>query len=259
MADSNPRMDAANFYFIDPAAAETASPTVASATGTEMIEPIKLSLYESNNGQYCMQYDCVPANSTTQAHESYNTYDNNNINNVHYDPCSYYNTQQHHDFMNMLRTKIRNNELDKFCHICNYGFKSYPRLIRHMETKRHAIQIERFRMMNIKGNGNNTTQQLRTQQQPPLWYSSNSNCDDKHKSNVLLHDNVNLNTDTTIISTTTPTITMPVTTTTIDTLPETDIQLILDSFINELDEFDNHIDIFDDIPEYDWSGISDVL
>lgn len=40
------------------------------------------------------------------------------------------------------------DELDLFCYVCNYGFKSFPRLIRHMETKKHANQVEKYHAMN---------------------------------------------------------------------------------------------------------------
>lgn len=106
------------------------------------MEPIKLTLHETN-GQYHIEYDA----------DSYSrhNYDHTITNIMSYsNPMSYYDSLQHQEYMESLKRKILNNELDLFCHICNYGFKSFPRLIRHMETKRHAIQIERFRTMNAK-------------------------------------------------------------------------------------------------------------
>lgn len=100
------------------------------------MEPIKLSLHETNNGHYNMQYDQSNVNhSNMEMSEPHSAHIYN----------STYRT-----FLESLKKKIVDNELDMFCHICNYGFKSFPRLIRHMETKRHAIQIERFRMMKSK-------------------------------------------------------------------------------------------------------------
>lgn len=42
------------------------------------------------------------------------------------------------------------NELDLFCYVCSYGFKSFPRLIRHMETKKHANQVEKYHAINTR-------------------------------------------------------------------------------------------------------------
>lgn len=46
------------------------------------------------------------------------------------------------------QSKHVRDELDLFCYVCNYGFKSFPRLIRHMETKKHANQVEKYHAMN---------------------------------------------------------------------------------------------------------------
>lgn len=99
------------------------------------IEPIKISLHEvyNGNGELRMQYD---------DHEAL----------IQYDEAA-----RHHEYMESLKEKIRNKQLDLSCHICNYEFKSYPRLIRHMETKRHAIQIERYKAMNIPSNSTPVT------------------------------------------------------------------------------------------------------
>lgn len=107
-----------------------------------MIEPIKLTLHETN-GQYHIEYDADLLSRQNYDQTIENIISCNNS-------ISYYDSVQHQEYMESLKKKILNNELDLFCHICNYGFKSFPRLIRHMETKRHAIQIERFRTMNSK-------------------------------------------------------------------------------------------------------------
>lgn len=103
-------------------------------------EPIKLSIHEADNGHYSMQYE--PTSNM------YNNLNNNGMNmQPSYNPYSYISSPEYRQYIETLKQKILNNESDMFCHVCNYGFKSFPRLIRHMETKRHAIQIERFRSM----------------------------------------------------------------------------------------------------------------
>lgn len=54
------------------------------------------------------------------------------------------------DAIRMLQSKHVRDELDLFCYVCNYGFKSFPRLIRHMETKKHANQVEKYHSMNSR-------------------------------------------------------------------------------------------------------------
>lgn len=49
------------------------------------------------------------------------------------------------DFDEQIEKKVVRNDANLFCYICNYGFKSFPRLIRHMETKKHANQVEKCR------------------------------------------------------------------------------------------------------------------
>lgn len=46
-----------------------------------------------------------------------------------------------------LQMKNETEKIELFCYICNYGFKSFPRLIRHMETKKHANQVEKYHSM----------------------------------------------------------------------------------------------------------------
>lgn len=52
------------------------------------------------------------------------------------------------DPIKMLQRRHVRDELDLFCYVCNYGFKSFPRLIRHMETKKHANQVEKYHALN---------------------------------------------------------------------------------------------------------------
>lgn len=52
------------------------------------------------------------------------------------------------DVIKQLQIKHETEKIDLFCYVCNYGFKSFPRLIRHMETKKHAIQVEKFHNVN---------------------------------------------------------------------------------------------------------------
>lgn len=54
------------------------------------------------------------------------------------------------DPIKILQSRHVRNELDLFCYVCNYGFKSFPRLIRHMETKKHANQVEKYHAMNTR-------------------------------------------------------------------------------------------------------------
>lgn len=52
------------------------------------------------------------------------------------------------DPIKVLQRRHVRDELDLFCYVCNYGFKSFPRLIRHMETKKHANQVEKYHALN---------------------------------------------------------------------------------------------------------------
>lgn len=54
------------------------------------------------------------------------------------------------DAIKILQSRHVRDELDLFCYVCNYGFKSFPRLIRHMETKKHANQVEKYHAINAK-------------------------------------------------------------------------------------------------------------
>lgn len=59
-------------------------------------------------------------------------------------------TEFNNDFIKFLKSKHGKEEIDLFCYICNYGFKSFPRLIRHMETKKHANQVEKYHTLNMR-------------------------------------------------------------------------------------------------------------
>lgn len=54
------------------------------------------------------------------------------------------------DFDEQIEKKLVKNSVDLFCYVCNYGFKSFPRLIRHMETKKHANQVEKFQSQDFQ-------------------------------------------------------------------------------------------------------------
>lgn len=181
---------------------EPSNPIQPSSVNNPM-EPIKLSLHVANNGHYCMQYDYTNGNEL-------NGGDSDRSNN----PYAYIHSPQYRYFLESLKQKILDNELDMFCHICNYGFKSFPRLIRHMETKRHAIQIERFRLMNLKNNPHEILQQ-----------TIGTTASAINSSDASAFDNQMLSKQN-------------------DELHEESIQAILDSFINE---FNDKSDIFNDI------------
>lgn len=62
--------------------------------------------------------------------------------------CSSDGDTNENDPIKISQSRHVRDELDLFCYVCNYGFKSFPRLIRHMETKKHANQVEKYHAMN---------------------------------------------------------------------------------------------------------------
>lgn len=93
-------------------------------------EPIKISIYTSDDGQYHMKYDDYTMNGDVDAPKS------NRKSNSNKSPSI------------VKPTTETLYEIDLYCDVCNHDYKSLMSLNRHMKTRKHLNQLAKMNEVN---------------------------------------------------------------------------------------------------------------
>lgn len=103
-----------------------ASATTADVTSEE---PIKISIYTSDDGQYHMKYDCNETYGVEMPRSKRKSNSNKSPSSVKPTTETLY-------------------EIDLYCDVCNHDYKSLMSLNRHMRTRKHLNQLAKLNEAN---------------------------------------------------------------------------------------------------------------